>query len=475
MSTQNAKELSIAQKALGSSLEEIVWIPELREHYHELRKLVNETQAPKEDLELIRKMGFEYTKFKVLLISASEHIAASLIKYIKSNLVDIKKWMESANKWLKETLPIWTDKIARFLSSFWNVGQAVIELIKNIIHALPEASRAFTLFFAAIALGLKLNPTLVMLAALFIMIEDWWQWNEGKKDGKGSRTVFDAMWESLESVKGPFTETLKSLNEVMKALFGQSFALTFWDAFNAVISSIAMGISTIVYGFKNMIDLAKYALTYFGDDKKLKEIDKEYEGQKQALYKKYDPSGKDKMRSYLHNPEFQKEDKTLNEAYQAKRNLFVARRDAADMDKLVQGLTSNETAYYKVIDAITIATLKNKKKMNDYTKQQEQGAKAAGVPSNANTLGKVIEADKGGTVTPEQVNTLLGQSVSSDAKAWDFNTGKDKYGNQRTNMFVFPNATIVTPDPYNFVDQAMQISAQRGFSMFGSTAPAGGR
>jgi hypothetical protein len=477
MSTQNAKEMTIAQKALGSSLEEIVWIPELRERYHELRKLVNETQAPKEDLELIRKMGFEYTKFKVLLISASEHIAASLIKYLKVNLVDIKKWMESANKWLKENLPIWTEKIATFLGKVWNlaqglweIGKKVVQSIQAIIHILPEGANGFILFFSAIALGLRLNPTLLMLAALFLMIEDWWTWKKDKENDVG----FRGLWESFEGLGETFIGPLKSLGETMNQVFGKSFSLVFWDAFDAVISSIALSIATITYGFDKIINLAKFASSFLSSHGK------------ESIYAEYNPlieaakAEEDKTMpawKKLLKPELKYSDKVLNliKKRDEKIELNEARAAVVDITQYDEQWIKNEKKFQSVQDAIAMAYDRNVKARAEVAKQQEQGAKngvTAAIQGNIPTV-MYPETVKYKARTKADIGKII-QGLDPN-EPFDIDTGIPGPSARSGNTFLFPNATIVTPDPYNFVDQAMQISAQRGFSMFGSTAPAGGR
>lgn len=464
MSTQNAKELSIAQKALGSSLEEIVWIPELREHYHELRKLVNETQAPKEDLELIRKMGFEYTKFKVLLISASEHIAASLIKYLKVNLVDIKKWMENANKWLKENLPIWTEKIADFLRRVWGVGQALIQMIQSLIGILPEGSRAFVAFFAAIALGMKINPTLMMLAALFLLIEDWWTWKQGKELGLDNKTMFGNMWESLETISGPFTASLKTLDQVFKDLFGQSFSLTFWKAFNGIVSSLAFGIATIAHEFNWLVNLAALGAKLFASSTKadiIKEYDEKVKPKQEEILKLQSSPGtntkKDKERI-----EF------LRAEISAAANLREQKLAEVDKQNIAEFKVANLESRIKLLE--TYETLdKNAaryaKELQDYEANQHQGKKNAVTPANANDIPMVYMA-KGKRISAEEAARLgfpevAGKDVSTNAPAWDYNTGIP--GNGAT-IINFYDTIVKTDNPDGF----WKRMKQEKFSIIGA-------
>lgn len=258
MTKDAAKQLTIAQQALGASIEEIVWNPELRKHYHELRRLVAESAVPpeaQESFKQIREIGFEFTKLKVIIKSASEWIVHHLAKNFGKSMADFKKWMQDVNKWLKENIAKWTKWIADFITRIvgvvkviWGVFTGFVSVIKQVNDILPTAAKAVIAFIAVVTGALRVNPIFAMLTAVFLLLEDYWTFIEAKKNGKEAIVLFKPLWESLEKVKeslgGPFERMLESL----KRLFGMSPTITFWDKFASVMKSLARDVERVAGG-----------------------------------------------------------------------------------------------------------------------------------------------------------------------------------------------------------------------------------
>lgn len=266
-SFETAKEMSMAQRALGSSYAEIAWIPELTKHFNELRNFSRELSPP-QDFEKrmgqIREVGFEITKFKIVFEKAAEWLAYEISKYIDFDKV--KSWFKKIHEWLKDNLPNISATVARFLQSvvgsfevIIKVAKGLYEGIKSAIQILPEFGQAMVVFIGVIAAAFKLNPILASLSLLFLMLADYWAFMEGKKAGKkGSITIFADLWIALDKGMPMLTKSLGSLQEAMKKLFGENFKLNFWEGFNWLISRIAIGISTIVHGITQLALFASH-------------------------------------------------------------------------------------------------------------------------------------------------------------------------------------------------------------------------
>lgn len=292
MTKDAAKQMTIAQEALGASLEEIVWNPELRKQYHELRQQVRDTSAPAtEQFKFIRQVGFEFTKMTVLLKQGVNWISMHLTNMLGGRLKKIQDFMRTANEWLKENMPKWTKWIADFLMRIIGVGEVVVRIMKGVfdgfravVNILPASATGLIAFFAAIALGLKLNPVILMLAGLFLILEDYFVFLQGGK------TVFGDIWKNLGSMFAPMKKSLEELGKSFEAAFGgKSFNQVFWDGVVSTVKALASGVATLAYSLSFLIRVGAWALDVFGGDSKEKEkkIGAKYQSQMKDLRKEY--------------------------------------------------------------------------------------------------------------------------------------------------------------------------------------------
>lgn len=289
MTKDAAKQMTIAQEALGASLEEIVWNPELRKQYHELRQTVRDTSAPaSEQFKFIREIGFEFTKMTVLLREGANWISMHLTNMLGGRLQKIQAFMRRANEWLKENMPKWTKWIADFLYRVIGVGEVVIRIAKGIfdgfkavVGILPPAATGLVAFFAAIAMGLKLNPVILMLAGLFLILEDYFVFLQGGK------TVFGNIWANLDKMFLPMKNSLEELSKAFeKAFGGKSFNQVFWDTVTNTVKALASGVAALAYSLSFLIRVGAWALDVFSGDKG-KQVGEKYQGQLKELRKEY--------------------------------------------------------------------------------------------------------------------------------------------------------------------------------------------
>jgi hypothetical protein len=265
-SFETAKEMSMAQRALGASYAEIAWIPELTKHFNELRSFARELSPP-QDFERrmgqIREVGFEMTKFKIIFEKAAEWLAYEISKYI--DFEKVKAWFKKFHDWLKDNLPSISSTIARFLRGVAGTFEVIIKVVESLykglkaaIQILPEFGQAMVVFVGVLAAAFKLNPMLASLSLLFLMLEDYWAFMEGKKTGRGSITVFHDLWVALDKSLPMLTKSFSELQKAMKQLFDVKFELGFWNTFEWLISRIAIGISTIVHGVTQLALFASH-------------------------------------------------------------------------------------------------------------------------------------------------------------------------------------------------------------------------
>lgn len=274
-----AREMDIAQKTLGASWEEIVWVPELTKQFEELRRFIKDSNIGDDferQMKNVRATSLEFAKFKILMVEGSKSIALEMSKYI--DFGKINNALKDVQKWVRENMPDIAAKIARvvrgIVGSFevvYKIGTQVFNGIKAAIEILPSFAQSLTVFFGALAIGLKLNPMITGLILLFGMLEDYWVWMEGKKH-KDSKDVlyvsaFYDLWEALDKGLPMLKKSIEPLKESLKSLFGSDFELEFWRSFNALVNGISMGIMGIVTGISHLIDAAGYLkVRLFGNE-----------------------------------------------------------------------------------------------------------------------------------------------------------------------------------------------------------------
>jgi len=121
MTTEQAKQLKIVTEAMGENINDIAWIPELRERYFSLMRQTGQLEGQMGGdmggtMRGVRDIRFEITRLKVEAQYALQWIAYYLVKYLAGPVGGFKGSLKDLNDWLTQNMPIWTDKIARWLA-----------------------------------------------------------------------------------------------------------------------------------------------------------------------------------------------------------------------------------------------------------------------------------------------------------------------------------------------------------------------
>lgn len=265
MTTQMAKEMTVALETLGASVEEVMWNPELRKQYHELRSLVGAASAPKDAQEqwrMIRSVGFEFTKLMTLLKMGAEQVSYYLAKIFGKDIQQLRKWLQDINKWILENLPKWSEKIAQFLARFvrigkvtWDILKGIYEVLKGFIGAMPKVVVGLGAMYAAFTmLGrhpvlAALRPILLGLIGLFLLLDDYATFKKAKREGTTSITTFGSVWRVLDEQIPKLKKSAGELvNSLSKLLSPKNVDKGFWDWFAAVIDRLAKGFAIISFG-----------------------------------------------------------------------------------------------------------------------------------------------------------------------------------------------------------------------------------
>ena len=146
MSADQARKLKIGMDALGASMEEIAWDPELRARFLQLSEDQDRMAAKlgadfKRNMRSIRDMRFEFTRLHVELQYLSMEFVSSLFKALGTSPQEALEKFREFNRWLQEHGPQIAGWLARNLVPMLEVAW---DILKGLGEALLDAGVAFT-------------------------------------------------------------------------------------------------------------------------------------------------------------------------------------------------------------------------------------------------------------------------------------------------------------------------------------------
>lgn len=208
---ENAKSLQLALDTMGAKLEDIAWIPELREQFLRLRSEMQELQTPADannQLKYIRSIGYEWQSFMLKLKMLKEWVAYYLIKYLAGPIERVRQGLKDINENLKMNMPSWGNKIAKALTIVVNLGmnlarfgKTAIDTISRFFNMLPEGAQKIIKFISIIGMAIKLNPFFAAMSIMILLIDDFYAYIDGRKSAKTLAPVWKKLlkvWDDLQ-------------------------------------------------------------------------------------------------------------------------------------------------------------------------------------------------------------------------------------------------------------------------------------
>ena len=254
----NAKSLQMALDTMGAKLEDVAWIPELRDQFRRLRQEMQELQTPSDansQLKYIRSIGYEWQSFMLKIKMLKEWVAYYLIKYLAEPIERVRIGLKNINDALKMNMPSWGNRIARMLTIVVNLGinlmrfgKAAVNTIGRFFDMLPEGAVKIIKFASIIGLAFKANPMIAALSILILLIDDFYAYLDGRKS---SRT-FTPLWKKLTEEWGNIDDIFEKIQGYIEKIIALIKAelvpelLKLWD----ILKSI----------FRNLIDTFNYLM-----------------------------------------------------------------------------------------------------------------------------------------------------------------------------------------------------------------------
>jgi len=252
MNNELAKQFKISTDALGESLDDIAWMPELRERYFALMKQSGEMKTPHdadEQLKHIRDIRFEFTRMKIEANYAMQWISYYLIKNLREPLNLLQNSLKNFNSWITSNMPNWTGKLSAFLTivfklaisaarAVFDLGRAIRELWDR-LHPAGQAASLAAGFFALGAvpvIGPFLQACIVaggVISSVLLLIDDFYGYLEGKKSSKTMAPV----WKMLLGLFKDISSIIREINKLFN--FDNNFFKTS-DRFERFVNNIKL-------------------------------------------------------------------------------------------------------------------------------------------------------------------------------------------------------------------------------------------
>lgn len=285
ITADQGKAIQESLKATGRSMEDVWFSPELRAQFIELQKVAQDVRPPaefKEQMKDIRDVSLEFMKLRVILAYALQWIGFYLTKYLAEPIAKIKKGMVELNAFIKANLPTISRDIAKFLSGFVSMGEAVLwvlmrlgALIAGLPHNVKVAGVALAALFAVMAAS-PMGLMIMGLSMMMLLLEDFYTFSEGGKSalpglwswvsdtfGKGSEFA-DAFGDSVNQLHDDLQLLFNIMRDLQENFDKENTFSHMIDAFKAVyelVKNIEQKVRDLI---KALTDLAGIGDTTYG-------------------------------------------------------------------------------------------------------------------------------------------------------------------------------------------------------------------
>lgn len=211
--------------------------------------------APPEELQgtlkLIREIGLEIKKFKMMISDLRQWVVYYIGKKFGLELEEIRNKVKGFVEWVRDNIPRIASKIADIIARIYYAGKGLLGIVENLLSVLRELSPqsktylGITGFFTMLLT--PIGRFIAAILALLLLLEDFAVWKSGK--GKSAMGEIFGDYSHRES-----NESFIGLKDI-----------------GSNIANIAIGIGKIIsdliegINWKIVIEIAKEALSIVKD------------------------------------------------------------------------------------------------------------------------------------------------------------------------------------------------------------------
>jgi hypothetical protein len=305
---ENAKEVDMALKTMGVTMQDLWLSPTLLKQFNELRKDSAALKLPKEytdNLKVIQGIGLEFSRLKQLGQLAFQWIGNYILKYAAEPLNELRQLVHSFNEWLVKNIP--------------NIGKIIGTIVGVLI-------RIIAIILKIIGVVIKLTSPIIHIIELIGQIGD-----EFEKLPEPIKTTLKIIGVMILAVASPILFVIGLIDDLMTYFRGGK-SLT-----GTVIDKIADKLKGLGDKIKNFSDACKNILKNIGEYfKKIIDEAIEYLENKFPIIKKtidFAKGTKDKWDEFWGNDEESKKKKQENMADLIKSGLQFKQQFSVIIDK----------------------------------------------------------------------------------------------------------------------------------------------
>ena len=227
---ENAKEVDMALKTMGVTMQDLWLSPTLLKQFNQLRKDSKELKLPAEytnNLKIVQGIGLEFKRLRQLGQLAFQWIGNSILKYAAGPFNDLRQTVRSFNEWLLKNIP--------------NIGKVVGGIIGILI-------RIIALILKLGGVALKLLSPIFKIIELIGYIGDAF-----KKLPEPVKEAIKILVAIIIALSSPILTIIALLDDLMTYFKGgKSLTGTFIDKFNKELDSAGKKIKSVIDYFRNL-------------------------------------------------------------------------------------------------------------------------------------------------------------------------------------------------------------------------------
>lgn len=198
---ENAKEVDMALKTMGATMQDLWLSPTLMKQFTQLRKDSAALKLPKEytdNLKVVQGISLEFKRLKQFGELAFQWIGNYILKYAAGPLVEIKQALHEFNDWIVKNLP--------------GIGKTIGSIIGVIVRVALEIGKVIAVLF-------KLTSPIFAIIRLFDKLPD-----SVKKFGKVAIAIIMAIASPILLIIG-LIDDLMTAFEGGKSIIGSIFGI----------------------------------------------------------------------------------------------------------------------------------------------------------------------------------------------------------------------------------------------------------
>lgn len=225
---QNAKEIDMALKTMGVTMQDLWLSPQLLAQFNQLRKDSEALKLPdsfNQNIKVVQELGFEFQRLKQAGTLAFQWLGSYILQYIAGPLDEIKGGLHNFNdEFLKDipkiakviaipigvALRLFLD-LAEAIGLVGKVGVKAFDFVGSLLEKIPKPLQNIIKIIALLALVI-FSP-IAAIVGLILVFDDLMTAVKGGKSVIGS--VFDYFKGKVKSVEVPFV----SLSKTAKTVF----------------------------------------------------------------------------------------------------------------------------------------------------------------------------------------------------------------------------------------------------------------